>query len=213
MSAGADIGRAEIEQALIERHGQDVFYKLQNAKAAIAGLGGLGSNIAMLLVRAGIGKLLLVDFDTVDITNLNRQNYYIRHIGMTKTKATKELLHEINPYVEIETKNILVTEENAAETFKDYNIICEAFDRAENKAMLVNSMLCENKTVVSGSGMAGYLSSNTIKTRKITDAFYICGDGITDSADVNGLMAPRVSICAAHQANMILRIILGETDI
>lgn len=211
MSAAVDASR--IERALIERHGYEVFLKLKNARAAIAGLGGLGSNIAMQLVRAGIGRLLLVDFDTVDTTNLNRQNYYIRHIGMPKTEASKELLAQINPFAEIETKNIRVTEENAPQIFKDYDIVCEAFDRAENKAMLVNSMLCEGKTVVSGSGMAGYLSSNTIKTRRIAKGFYICGDGITDSADANGLMAPRVSVCAAHQANMVLRIILGETDI
>lgn len=212
MSEAADIKREEIEAALIERHGEEVYRKLKNAQAAIAGLGGLGSNIAMALVRAGIGRLLLVDFDVVDITNLNRQNYYIKHIGMPKTEAIQEVLSNINPYVELEVKNIRVTEDNAVEIFADYDIVCEAFDRPENKAMLVNAMLCEGKTVISGSGMAGYLSTNIIVTRKISDKFYVCGDCVTDSKDVNGLMAPRVAACAAHQANMILRIILGENE-
>lgn len=202
-----------IKDALICRHGEEVYKKLINSRVAVAGLGGLGSNIAMQLTRAGVGKILLVDFDVVDMTNLNRQNYYITHLGTQKTVATAQILKQINPYIELELKQIKVTDDNAADVFLGYDIICEAFDRPENKAMLVNSMLCLGKTVVSGSGMAGYLTSNTIKTKKISDNFYICGDLVTDSKDVNGLMSPRVTVCAAHQANMVLRLLLGERDV
>ncbi|MDD6483067.1 MAG: sulfur carrier protein ThiS adenylyltransferase ThiF [Clostridiales bacterium] len=201
-----------IKSALIERHGEEVYNTLKNARVAVAGLGGLGSNIAMMLVRAGVGRLLLVDFDEVDITNLNRQNYYIKHLGKKKTEAARELMWQINPYADIEIKTLRVTAENVSEVFSGYELVCEAFDRPENKALLVNAMLEEGKTVVCGSGMAGYLGANSITTKRLSDNFYICGDRVTDSGDTNGLMSPRVTVCAAHQANMIIRLLLGERD-
>lgn len=202
----------DFERIMIERHTLPVYETLRSASAAIAGLGGLGSNIAVSLTRAGVGRLMLVDFDRVELSNLNRQQYFVRHIGRYKTEALTEILRDINPYVEIHSQTVRVTEENASEIFKDYNIVCEAFDRPENKAMLINTLLTENndKIIVSGSGMAGYIDANTIKTRRITDRLYICGDGVTDAADVNGLMAPRVAVCANHQANAVIRLMMDE---
>ena len=200
----------EIEDSLIERHGIDVHNKLKNASVAIAGLGGLGSNIAVSLVRAGIGKLLLVDFDRVDISNLNRQQYFIEQLGQYKTDALMENLRKINPYTELETVTTRVTEDNAADLFGEYHIVCEAFDRAENKAMLVNTLLERtNSIIVSGSGMAGYGRSNEIETKKVMNRLYLCGDRVTDSAATNGLMAPRVMLCAAHQANKVIEVIIN----
>ena len=205
------VTKKEIEASLIERHGKDVHNKIKSASVAVAGLGGLGSNIAVSLVRAGIGKLLLVDFDRVDISNLNRQQYFIEQLGMYKTDALRENLRKINPYTELETVTARVTEDNAAELFKEYSIVCEAFDRAENKAMLVNTLLEQtNSIIVSGSGMAGYGKSNEIETKRVMNRLYICGDRVTDSAAVNGLMAPRVMLCAAHQANKVIELIIGE---
>lgn len=199
----------EIEASLIERHGSEVHHKLKNASVAVAGLGGLGSNIAVSLVRAGVGKLLLVDFDRVDISNLNRQQYFMEQLGQYKTDALTENLRKINPYTELETVTARVTEDNAAELFGGYSIVCEAFDRAENKAMLVNTLLEQTASIiVSGSGMAGYGRSNEIETKRIMNRLYICGDRVTDSAAVNGLMAPRVAICAAHQANKVIELIV-----
>ncbi len=205
----------EFEKIMTERHTKAVYDRLKAASAAVAGCGGLGSNIAISLARAGIGRLLLVDFDRVDLSNLNRQQYEIADIGRYKTEALAEKLRRINPYIDILYKTIKVGEENAAEIFGGYPIVCEAFDRADMKAMLINTLLCEcpGTTIVSGSGMAGYLSSNTIKTRHVMSRLYICGDGVTDMRDVNGLMAPRVSICANHQANMVLRLILDEKEV
>ncbi len=202
----------DFERIMIERHTLPVYETLKSASAAIAGLGGLGSNIAVSLTRAGVGRLMLVDFDRVELSNLNRQQYFVRHIGRYKTEALTEILRDINPYAEIHSQTVRVTEENASEIFKDYNIVCEAFDRPENKAMLINTLLTESddKIIVSGSGMAGYIDANTIKTRRITDRLYICGDGVTDAADVNGLMAPRVAVCANHQANAVIRLMMGE---
>ena len=108
-----------------------------HARVAVAGLGGLGSNIAVMLARSGIGKLLLVDFDVVDVTNLNRQMYFIPQLGRPKTEALAELLVQINPYTEYETVCTKVTPENVKELFSEYPIVCEAFDRPDQKAMLV----------------------------------------------------------------------------
>ncbi len=205
----------EFERVMIERHTRPVYDKLRSARVAVAGLGGLGSNVAVSLARAGVGELMLVDFDRVDLSNLNRQQYEIADLGRYKTEALSERLTRINPYVKLTRKTIKVTAENAAEIFGGFDIVCEAFDRADRKAMLISALLgeCCDTVIVSGSGMAGYLSSNMIQTKRAFDRLYICGDGVTDSADVNGLMAPRVAICANHQANMIIRLILGEREV
>lgn len=205
----------EFEQALIERHTRPVYEKLRAARVAIAGLGGLGSNIAVSLTRAGVGELLLVDFDRVDISNLNRQQYDTLDLGRLKTEALRDRLLKINPYITIKYQTVRVDPTNAAEIFGSYSIVCEAFDKAANKAMLINALLeqCPNTRIVAGSGMAGALSANTIVTRRVFDRLYLCGDGITDMADANGLMAPRVAVCANHEANMAMRLMLGETDV
>ena len=207
--------REQINAALNERHSPRIQSLLSKVNVAIAGLGGLGSNIAYSLARIGVGHLHLIDFDVVDITNLNRQQYFTRHIGLYKTNALKSLLLDINPYLDIRTDCVKVTEENLADLFRENDIVCEAFDNPEAKAMLVNGILehFPEKKLVSASGMAGYGSSNTICTRRITKNFYLCGDLVTEPSPGNGLMAPRVAICAAHEANMITRLILGKEDI
>lgn len=131
----------EIYTALCQRHGKALQDKLQKAKVAIAGLGGLGSNIAIGLARIGVGQLHLVDFDRVDLTNLNRQHYFIHHLGQYKTEALKKQIWEINPYIQVITDCLKITASNVATLFSDADIICEAFDVPENKAMLVNTVL------------------------------------------------------------------------
>lgn len=209
------LSKEEVYQALNERHSPETQALLNQGNVAIAGLGGLGSNIAYSLARIGVGHLHLIDFDKVDVTNLNRQQYFMEHIGMYKTDALKSLLLKINPYLDIRTDCVKVTEENLVDLFKDNDIICEAFDVPEAKALLVNGILehFPEKYLVSGSGMAGYESSNLIHTRKVTEHFYLCGDETSEVSYGHGLMAPRVAICAAHEANMVTRLILGETDI
>ena len=206
------IAREELEQAFDARFPSEVRDKLRAGRVAVAGLGGLGSHIAVMLARCGVGHLFLVDFDRVDTTNLNRQAYRIPHLGDYKTDALPALLREINPYLEIRAERVLVTEDNAASLFRGYPIVCEAFDRPENKAMLVSVLLarCPEVTVVSGVGMAGYGGSNEIRTRQAMKRLYVCGDGITDVGDGMGLMAPRVAICAGHQANKVIELILNR---
>lgn len=212
LSEGADFFMTEelYEATLIERHSAPVQEKLKNAHVAICGLGGLGSNIAVMLSRIGVGHLHLIDFDVVEPSNLNRQQYFIRHIGMPKTEALPDLLKEINPYIEIKTDNVKLTEDNCLSYLQNEKIICEAFDKPEAKAMLVETVLsnCADKIVVAASGMAGYGESNSIKTKKINEKFYLCGDEVTGIREGFGLMAPRVTICAAHEANLVVQLIM-----
>ena len=202
-------------KALNDRHGEDLQNKISSTTVGICGLGGLGSNIAITLARAGVGKLILIDFDKVDITNLHRQQYKASQVGMYKTEALRENLTEINPYLETEIQTVCVTEENAKELLKDCDIICEAFDNAECKAMLTNLVLEEmpDKYLVAASGMAGMGSANSIHTRKVTKRFYLCGDEISDVKDGIGLVSSRVMLCAAHQAHTVLRIIAEEYEV
>ena len=208
----AAISEEALEQAFDARFPKEIKGKLRNAHVAIAGLGGLGSNIAVMLARSGVGHLLLVDFDTVDVTNLNRQMYTIPHLGRPKTEALAEILCRINPYPDYELRQVRVTPDNLRELFEGWPIVCEAFDRADQKAMLISGLLttCPETVIVSGNGMAGYGDANEIRTIRRLGRLYICGDGTADSQAGMGLMAPRVAVCAGHQANQVIRLILGD---
>ena len=204
----------EWKKALEERHGKELQQAFSSATVAVCGLGGLGSNIAIALARAGVGRLILIDFDRVDITNLHRQQYKAEQIGMYKTVALAENLKEIAPYISLEIHTERITEDNAVTLFQDADIICEAFDDAECKAMLTNTVLTEmrDKYLVAASGMAGLYDANRIKTRKVTSKFYLCGDGESDVSEGMGLVSSRVMICAAHQAHTVLRIFANNFE-
>lgn len=207
--------KKEWMKALNDRHGTMFQEKISSTTVAVCGLGGLGSDIAIALARAGIGKLVLIDFDTVDITNLHRQQYKANQIGMSKTEALQENLKEINPYLETDIYTIRLDENNAKNILSGADIICEAFDNAECKAMLTNFVLdkMQDKYIVAASGMAGLGSANAIHTRKISKRFYLCGDEVSDVNDGIGLVSSRVMLCAAHQAHTVLRIIANEFEV
>lgn len=196
-------------RSLAERHGAAMQKRMAEASVAICGLGGLGSNIAVALARAGVGRLHLLDFDRVDISNLNRQHYTPAQLGEYKTDALRHTLGQIAPYCEIVTDTIRLDAENAPALLRREPIICEAFDNPEAKAMLVNTVLemLPEAYLVAASGMAGLDSGNAIRTRRIGKRFYLCGDETSDVADGMGLFAPRVMLCASHQALTVLQII------
>ena len=206
--------KEEWNKALEERHGKELHRAFSSATVAVCGLGGLGSNIAIALARAGVGRLILIDFDRVDITNLHRQQYKATQIGMYKTDALTVNLREIAPYIELETHTERITEDNVLTLLKDADIICESFDDAECKAMLTNTVLTEmrDKYLVAASGMAGLYDANRIKTRKIMNKFYLCGDEVSDVAEGIGLVSSRVMVCAAHQAHTVLRILANNFE-
>lgn len=206
--------KEEWNKALCERHGEKVQKNFESATVAICGLGGLGSNVAVSLARAGIGKLILIDFDKVDITNLHRQQYKADQIGMNKTEALRENLLEIAPYIGIEPHTVRITEDNGAELLRNADIICEAFDVAEAKAMLANLVLekMPDKYLVASSGMAGFGSANSIRTRRVMSRFYLCGDEASDVETEGALVSSRVMLCAAHQAHTVLRILIEQFE-
>ena len=202
-------------EALAQRHGAALQKRFSAATVAVCGLGGLGSHIAAALARAGVGRLILVDFDKVELSNLHRQQYKAGQIGLSKTEALAGNLLEMAPYVQIVTITERITEENYAQLLSGADIICEAFDDAHAKAMLAQKVLetMPDTFLVAASGMAGMTSANTIQTRKITNRFYLCGDMVSDVKDAGGLVASRVMACAAHQAHMVLRILAGEYEV
>ena len=198
------------QAALEARHGQALQAKFSAATVAICGLGGLGSHLA----RAGVGKLILLDFDRVDLTNLHRQQYKASQIGQPKALALADNLREANPYLALEPHVVRVTEDNLAPLLAEATLVCEAFDQAEAKAMLVNAVWesAPEKRIIASSGMAGFESGNTVITRKISSHFYLCGDGVSEGHRGNGLTAARVAICAGQQALMAARLILGREE-
>lgn len=200
----------EWKQQLVDRCGEEVASKIQQAQVAVAGLGGLGSNIATMLVRMGVEHLTLIDFDRVDFSNLHRQQYFAEQIGEYKTEALAENLRRINPYIKLKLCCERVSEENLPQLFTDADIICEAFDKPQAKAMLVNGVLeyFPGKVIVAASGMAGLGDGNLIKARKLNKRLYLCGDGVSD-CETTSVHAARVTLCAAQQAHLVQRIILG----
>ena len=206
--------KEEFFSALSGKHSREFQKRISSSSVAICGLGGLGSNIAAILVRSGIGNLRLIDFDRVDLSNIGRQHYFMAQIGMYKTDALKQNLNAISPYTEIQTFTERFGPENADQLIGDCKIVCEAFDCAEEKAMLVNYVLekMPDKYVVAASGMAGISSANAVTTRKVLNRLYICGDGISDISADGTVFSSRVMICAAHQAHTVLRIIAGQYD-
>lgn len=206
--------RDKLKQALIKRHGADLQERFSSATVAVCGLGGLGSNVAIALARAGIGRLLLFDFDRVDISNLNRQQYAVAQLGMHKTDALRDILAAVAPLCEVTASAERLDESSIAEHLSAADIVCECFDAPECKAELVNTVSehFPDKFIVCASGMAGLHSSNTIRTKRLTKRLYICGDGRSDVQAEGTLFAPRVMLCAAHQANTVLRIIAEKYE-
>jgi len=198
----------ELEALMVARHTPGVHEKIRKAAVGIAGLGGLGSAIAVALARIGIGKLVLADFDVVEPSNLNRQQYFIDQLGLPKSEALKANLKRINPYVSYEAHCVRITPDNVMELFGDVDVMVEAFDRADQKAMLMQCF--RGRPLVAASGLAGYGPGDTIGVRKMGKSVYVIGDLETGAAPGCGLMAPRVGIAAHMQANLVLRILLGE---
>lgn len=201
----------ELESLMVSRHTPNIHSSLKKGKIVVLGLGGLGSNIAISLARIGVGHLILADFDVVEPSNLNRQQYFISDIGKYKTDAIKNHIKNINPFIKIDTVNKIIDSSNINE-FEDVDIIMEAFDNPRYKAEIASFILknMKDKYLISSSGMAGFYDSNIIKTRMIKERFFICGDGVNEAKEGDGLMAPRVSICANHMANLATKILIEQ---
>lgn len=185
---------------------------LAKFRVGIAGAGGLGSNCAVALARCGIGTLVISDFDVVEEANLNRQFYFADQTGMEKTKALKENIERINSGTRIIINQLDLNPDNIPLIYSDCDVIVEAFDRADMKEMLIETIQTRMPGIplIVGSGMAGWGNSESIKCRKIDDYLFICGDESTEVSDEMPPMAPRVGIVANMQANVVIEILMGK---
>lgn len=205
-------GDEELDALLTARHTPGVHGVVKGSTVGIAGAGGLGSAIAIALARTGVGHLIIADFDTVEPSNLNRQQYFVDQIGLPKVYALRDTLARINPHVRVTACHLRLNPANIGEVFGHAGILVEAFDRADQKVMLIETFADRfpERPVVTGSGMAGFGPANTIRTQQVANNLYMCGDGNTAAAPGTGLMAPRVGVAAHHQANAVLRLLLGK---
>ncbi|MDI6712362.1 MAG: sulfur carrier protein ThiS adenylyltransferase ThiF [Anaerosomatales bacterium] len=187
--------------------------RLGRARVGIIGLGGLGSNVAWMLVRAGIGALVLADPDAVEASNLDRQFYFRDQVGLAKTDALAANLLRIRPDVRLDLHRVHVTEHNVAAIFEDCDAVVEAVDTADAKAAVI-AACCDalpDTPLVAASGIAGAGPADRIVTQRLGDAVWLCGDAETP-ADGHALVAPRVALVAAHQALAVVRILLGKPE-
>lgn len=183
--------------------------KIGQVKIGIAGAGGLGSNCAAMLARSGFKKFKIVDFDTIDPSNLNRQFYFLSQVGRLKVEALRDNLMAINPQCEIDVVSNKINVNNINEMFFDCHVVVEAFDRAEYKTMIIEAYAGSDKLLVVASGLAGWGDSDRIRVRRITDRFFVVGDMKTGIDAGCPPLAPCVSIAAAKQADVILTYVLG----
>jgi sulfur carrier protein ThiS adenylyltransferase len=200
----------DLEALMVARHTPGVHEAMRRGIVGIAGLGGLGSNAAVALARMGVGSLILADFDVVEPSNLNRQQYFIEHIGAYKTDALMDILTKINPYIRVETHRVMLTAENIPVIFRKAKVILECFDGADQKVMLIETVAerLPDAYIVSVSGLAGYGENNSIQTRQLGDRVYVVGDLVSEAKPGRGLMAPRVSIAAGQQANLAVSLLM-----
>lgn len=199
------------KKSFFSAHDPEIIPILQNAVVGIAGCGGLGSNVAFSLTRVGIGKIIFADFDKIEPSNLNRQQFFTEQIGKSKVIALLENLRKISSFTKYQPHDVKLHEKNIPLIYKDVDIMVEAFDKAEMKKMLIETWLTtfSNKPIIAGSGLAGFGETSKIHQKKI-DNLYICGDEESDVKEGISPMAPRVGIVANMQANLVLELLIKK---
>jgi sulfur carrier protein ThiS adenylyltransferase len=185
--------------------------KLKNSAVGIAGVGGLGSNAAVSLARAGIGRLVLVDYDRVDESNLTRQYFFRDQVGKVKVEALKDNILRINPWIKVEIFNQRLVKGSMDDPFHDVDVVVEALDKAETKAAFIEEIMLKlpDKPLVACSGVAGYGHIERIEVKHIGN-LHMVQDEQARSSDDDILLAPRVCLMANWEANLVLDILLGE---
>lgn len=183
---------------------------LSRAKIGIAGAGGLGSNCAMHLVRSGIKKICVVDFDVVSPSNLNRQFFFKNQLGLPKVEALKSNLLQIEPTAEITAICEKLTTATMLTHFADCDLLIEAFDNPQAKQDFIHQAIRYKKTIIAASGIAGWGQSNEIKIKKIGQYAFLIGDEKRSADNLNDFpFSPRVGIVAAMQANTAISVLLN----
>jgi sulfur carrier protein ThiS adenylyltransferase len=187
--------------------------KLRGTCIGIAGCGGLGSNCAMALARAGVGTLVIADFDSVTLENLDRQYYFREQVGQKKVLALQENIRKVNPDIDVQVHDVRLGPDEVLQIFKNCQVIVEAFDRADMKLMIIETVTerFPDKFIIAGSGLAGYGANNALRTRRLGNLF-ICGDEASEVTPELPPLAPRVGVVAAMQANQALEIVMDDME-
>ena len=185
--------------------------RLGAARVGIVGLGGLGSNVAWMLVRAGVTHLVLADFDAVASGNLNRQFYFANDVGRLKTDALRDNLLRIRSDLELKAHAERIDPGNFARVFAGIDVFVEAVDGAEEKVLMMAlaSDHLPGVPIVAASGLAGYGPANDIVSQQIAENVFVVGDFASGVDSGHPLIASRVTLAAAHQALLVARILLG----
>ncbi len=209
MKARPTPGSIAVAREYVARRDPAVLAVLRRSSVGIAGAGGLGSNVAVALARAGVGRLVIADFDRVEPSNLNRQQYFVDQVGERKVEALRENLLALNPYSLYEVHDLRINRRNAATVFGRVDVLVEALDRAEAKEMLIEASLAKfpGRPVVAASGLAGYGGNARIRSRRLGNLF-ICGDESSQCPKGVSPMAPRVALVAALQANLVVELLV-----
>ena len=183
--------------------------KLRSSSVGIAGLGGLGSNAAMALARSGIGRLVIVDFDEVEESNLNRQAYDLDQVGMRKTEALSLNIVKVNPHVNVTAFHLMLEPGNMAEPFSQVDVVIEALDEAETKARFIEEMAAAypDKPIIAASGVAGNHGAERVRLRRSGD-LHLVMDEQAPSCHDSIVLAPKVGLFASWQAALALEILL-----
>jgi len=199
----------KLEKDIFSRHDKKVLAALRAATVGIAGAGGLGSNAAIALARAGVARLIIADFDKIEPSNLNRQQYTVKQIGLRKVKALQANLKLIAPFTTCRAHDIKINPANVDKVFGEADLLIEAFDKAEEKGMLINAWLHlhRDRPVIAASGLAGYGGNSKLRTQRM-GSLYICGDGASQCPPGVSPMAPRVAIVANMQANLAVQLLI-----
>lgn len=208
---GATPSAAELESLLVARHSPGVHQRVKRSTVAVCGVGGLGSLVAISLARMGVGRLLLVDFDVVEPSNLNRQQYFVEQIGQPKVTAMAETLERINPYVTATPIEAKLQAADFAPRLGEADVIAECFDTPASKVAAFEAArtAMRDTPFVFVSGLAGYAAGDSIRVRRLRENAILVGDEIHAAQVGSGLMAPRVAVAAGMQANVVLRLLLG----
>ena len=195
------------EEGLLRYLTEEQLGKIQRTKIGIAGVGGLGSNIANALARTGFVDFEIVDNDVIDASNLNRQNFFYDEIGQSKVEVTAKRLRQINPEINVKINQIRLNKDNIKLQFQDRDIVFEAFDQVDSKTLLLESFIDSGKILIFGSGMAGIIGGD-IKVKKLRANLYLVGDGVTEVGQDNPPLAPRVIACASLMASVAVERVL-----
>ncbi len=199
----------ELKKEFFKKRDLVVLDALARSVVGVAGAGGLGSNAAAALARAGVGRLILADFDCLEAPDLNRQYYFVDQIGRLKVEALAENLRRMNPFSRYDVHAVRVEPSNVAALFGEADLLIEAFDGADQKQMLIEAWLrlFPERPIIVGSGLAGYGGNSALRQREL-GRLYIIGDEESECDDCTAPMGPRVGAVAAMQANLAVELLV-----